>query len=918
MNVHDLPTVVLANIASENRDLILNVLASRECRLVEIHDDTLLTDNTFALPILFVVDTTRTESRFKLSPFDICRMLRGVYSSELTRILMIVDGSEESINRALVGGADDCVTIPIIAPLLGRRIDLLFGIMQPHQYALAQLGEEVTWNLIGQAFFDAAVKSIGDLLRFDYVFVGEFDDHHERVDTISYYARGQIEVNFDYQLDGTPCKNVLTLGVCSYPRDVQALFPNDQILKDIDVEGYIGFPLFDSTGRPIGLIGVMHREPIVNEMLAITMMQMIVDRASHELERIRKDKALRDAEMFTRSALDGLTSRIAIIDQSGQIVAVNQSWRVDQPDKLGQCDEGANYLAMCEELAKEEIDAAATVAESIRAMFAGQLDRRQLEYSFEYNGTRLWSLMRLTRFKGLAEKPYVIISQQDITNLRAVELSKRVNDEAFRSLINDLSVGVLLQGPNAEILLFNPAAKELLGLTEDQLLGRSSFDPSWNVIHEDGEPFPGTAHPVPTAIRTRKPVYGVVMGVYRPTTNNRVWLWVNAEPQLDELGEVRQVICTFSDITERWTREENTRELNLVLEQLILERTAQAEAEKRQSEMILQNVADGILFTDTNANILYANPAWEKMTGYTFSDVIGKNPSFLQSGATSSTLFKEMWDKIGHGELWTGVFHNRRKDGTIYQAESTIAPVTNALGVSYFVEIQRDVTEQLELAEMKDRFMANLTHDLGNPVSVLKTSLFLIKRDEAHQVEYFQRIEREVNRLSEMISDLMTLTEMDRQAVKLNLAPLDINILIEQLVSQQKTLASEKGLTLTFEPTPEIRPVSGDVKQIERVIVNLIGNAINYTSRGGITICTNQDVSSTWFSIKDTGIGISGYDLPHIFDRFYRADTARAVSKGTGLGLPIVKEIVELHNGKITVQSTVGEGTEFTIYLRNC
>ncbi len=122
--------------------------------------------------------------------------------------------------------------------------------------------------------------------------------------------------------------------------------------------------------------------------------------------------------------------------------------------------------------------------------------------------------------------------------------------------MNSLRVGVLLQGPKTEILFSNKAALNMLGLTEDELYGRSSFHPEWNVIHEDGSLFPGSTHPVPTAISTKKSVTNVIMGVYRPVTKDRVWLLVNAEPLLDKKGEVKEVICSFSDITERKAVEE--------------------------------------------------------------------------------------------------------------------------------------------------------------------------------------------------------------------------------------------------------------------------------------------------------------------------------------------------------------------------
>jgi PAS domain S-box-containing protein len=130
------------------------------------------------------------------------------------------------------------------------------------------------------------------------------------------------------------------------------------------------------------------------------------------------------------------------------------------------------------------------------------------------------------------------------------------NEERTNKLINSLRVGVLLQGPQTEILFSNKAALKMLGLTEDELYGRSSFHPEWNVIHEDGSPFPGSTHPVPAAIATKKSVANVIMGVYRPVTKDRVWLLVNAEPLLDDKGEIKEVICSFSDITERKAVEE--------------------------------------------------------------------------------------------------------------------------------------------------------------------------------------------------------------------------------------------------------------------------------------------------------------------------------------------------------------------------
>lgn len=139
--------------------------------------------------------------------------------------------------------------------------------------------------------------------------------------------------------------------------------------------------------------------------------------------------------------------------------------------------------------------------------------------------------------------------------------SLRQSEGRFRALISGLQVGVVVQGTRAEILLCNPKALELLGLTEEEYLGRTSFDPRWNITDASGAPFPGPERPVAQALRTRREVRDVVIGVSRPRTGDRVWLLINAVPQLDDSGNVTQVVSTFTDITELRRAEDRARQL---------------------------------------------------------------------------------------------------------------------------------------------------------------------------------------------------------------------------------------------------------------------------------------------------------------------------------------------------------------------
>jgi PAS domain S-box-containing protein len=166
-------------------------------------------------------------------------------------------------------------------------------------------------------------------------------------------------------------------------------------------------------------------------------------------------------------------------------------------------------------------------------------------------GEWIWSNVR---GHNLMQNPYIkgmVVYFYDDTLRKEAEDALSESEKRFRNLIYNLSQGVVLLNEKAEVVVFNRAAQVILGTTEDQVFGTALFDPQWNIIHEDGQDFPERAHPVQVAIQTKKPVRDIVMGVYRPGGNNRVWLLVNADPVLGKEGNIFNVICSFTDITEQ-------------------------------------------------------------------------------------------------------------------------------------------------------------------------------------------------------------------------------------------------------------------------------------------------------------------------------------------------------------------------------
>lgn len=349
---------------------------------------------------------------------------------------------------------------------------------------------------------------------------------------------------------------------------------------------------------------------------------------------------------------------------------------------------------------------------------------------------------------------------------------------------------------------------------------------------------------------------------------------------------------------------------------IVRERTTELRLEKERSEAILNHVTDAIVFTDTHANVIFVNQAWEALNGYSLLEVIGQSTRILQSGETPAETYQAMWQSLQAGLVWRGDVTNKRKDGRLYRAELTIAPVYNERHiVENYVGVLRDVTKRRELEALKEQFIANAAHDLGNPVQVLTTTLALIKVAPEEFERRLPVLEYQMLRLSSLVSDLLTISRLDRGLTIGTARPLRFDNIVRMAVDAQQPLAQERGIALTHE-IELVPPLLGEATELERVVVNLIANALNYTPRGGrVAVTVQVNHNGLLFRVADTGIGIAPHEQPRVFERFYRSDTARATADGTGLGLSIVKAIVEKYGGNIDLESILGEGTIFTVHL---
>jgi PAS domain S-box-containing protein len=547
-----------------------------------------------------------------------------------------------------------------------------------------------------------------------------------------------------------------------------------------------------------------------------------------------------------------------------------------------------------------------------------------------------------------------------IERTRAEE-ALRESEQRFRTLIRDLHVGVLLQGPRAEILHSNQAALDLLGITEDQLLGKTSFDPDWNVIHEDGTAFPGPAHPVPQAIAARQPVRDVVMGVYRPISGDRVWLLVDAEPQFGPNGELRQVICSFSDITARRQAELSVRELNDTLEQRVAEQTQELREAEAHYRTLVEQIPAITYVAALNDLIttLYISPQIETILGFPQLDWLG-DPKFwieqvhpddrerMLAGRMRARIEKPPapveYRMIAHDgrEVWLRdeVVLVYNDSGEPLALQGIIFDVTERRQMEVALEAERSSlarrveertaelraanTELARAARLKDEFLASMSHELRTPLNIILGMSETIQErvygpltDE--QAEALHNVEESGRHLLALINDILDLSKIEAGRLALVPGPLVVEEISAASLRMVRQIAQHKHLSIALEHDPAVTTITADPRRLKQMLVNLLSNAVKFTPEGGaigLQIGADPEHGVVHFTVWDTGIGIAPEHLSQLFRPFVQLDSRLSREyMGTGLGLVLVERMAGLHGGKVTVESELGRGSRFTITL---
>lgn len=480
----------------------------------------------------------------------------------------------------------------------------------------------------------------------------------------------------------------------------------------------------------------------------------------------------------------------------------------------------------------------------------------------------------------------------------------RANEKRFRALIENSADVIALLNAEAVVIYQSPAVGRVLGYSDEELIGRAFTQ---LLPEEDRERFDRLfqgllQHPT---IGRRSELRA------RHRDGSQHWLEITGTNLLDEPA-VSGVVLNYRDISERHTAEDALRR-----------------SETRYREVV-QNARDVIFTLGMDGSITSLNPAFETLTGWPVHEWLGKHFSVVVHPDEAAQL-NVLFEHGLRGEA-PPAFEVRviAKSGETLIAEITATPQYRDGKIIGMLGIARDITERrqaekraLELVFEREKvrvmteFIQNASHDFRTPLSTIMTSLYLLQKtpDSEKRSHYGQTIEQQVNHMARLVDGLMLMIRLD-SGVILKLRATDVNRLVRMIVTKMQSAAERKQLVLRVELADNLPAVRIEEGYIGQALVNLLENAIFYTQGGAIDLRTYWQDQWVVIEIRDSGDGIQAADLPHIFKRFYRADKARPIKTGgTGLGLPIAKKIVEMHDGDIEAESIPGKGSTFRVLL---
>jgi PAS domain S-box-containing protein len=555
---------------------------------------------------------------------------------------------------------------------------------------------------------------------------------------------------------------------------------------------------------------------------------------------------------------------------------------------------------------------------------------------------------------------------QDITERKQAEEALAESEKKFHALFETMSEGIVYEDHDGKIISANPAAERLLGLSLDQLQGRTSVDPRWKAIHADGSPFPGETHSLHVAATTGKPALGEVMGIYNPKSDFYVWLSVNSTPEFLP-GEKKpfRAYAVFRDITERKKAEQALRESEALLQTAVNILPVglwiiNAEGKIVTSSAAAQRIWAGVHYIGIDQ--LGEYKGWRTDSGKLIEAHEWAGARALEKGETSieEEVEIECFDGT-HKIILDSAVPLRESDGSISGAITINQDITErkqaeqdllqsrkaALNMMTDAVEARDRAELLskELQGHKDHleqmvaertvelkrqsaqlestnkeleaFSYSVSHDLRAPLRGIDGWSLALLEDYGSQLEgqaktYLERVRSETQRMGQLIDDLLQLSRLTTS--EMSTQRVDLSTIAATIFAQLQKEQPERQVEFVLQPGLN---ANGDARLLEVALTNLLDNAFKFTGKTPQARIqfgqTEIDGKSAYF-VRDNGVGFEMALAKKLFGAFQRMHKASDFP-GTGVGLTTVQRIVHRHGGRIWAQAVVDQGATFYFSL---
>ncbi|MCS7089266.1 MAG: PAS domain S-box protein [Verrucomicrobiota bacterium] len=815
----------------------------------------------------------------------------------------------EGQRRAMNLGADDFLTKPFSAELLIHTIEARLHRLQQQKSCFA--AHEMRWRAILDASNDAIALAEAPSLRISYM-----------------NPAARRLFGWDGQEPGRTRLSDLFLAQAA-PQEFAEILST--VCRNGHWEGRV--VVRDSQGHPVPMaLTLLHHH---SETAGTTFYAFI----GHDLrDRLQIESALQDTEARFQALATAASDGIMLLEASGQILFMNPAAErilgCKATEVLGRHPDGVRRV---------------DTNESLLAF----LDRdpspgtRQLPIE-RPDGQRIHVELRLSRVELGGQHRWVAIVR-DITQEHALTRQLQQERILLRTLIDALPYNIYVKDRMGRKTLANKADLKALGAaSEAEVLGKSDYDllprhvaaacfaDDMRVILQ-GEP-----------VLNRRELIINHLGGHQ-------WLETTKLPLRDDQGTIVGLVGIGRDITAHLEAEQRLRMLSQAIEQS----------------------PASVVITDAQARIEYVNPRFTELTGYTLEEVRGQNPRILKSGKMDPAVYRDLWETLLRGQTWRGEFYNRKKNGELYWEQAIVAPIKDETGrITHYLAMKEDITELRRAREERDRMeiqlrqaqkleaigqlAAGIAHEINTPMQYVGDNTRFVQdafrqlapllqqvlawamesgpapavdprldqlRNQAQQTDLEYLLEEVPKAMEQTLQGVERVTRIVR-AMKEFSHPgttektlTDLNHAIETTVTVSRNewkYVAEMELDLDPQ-LPMVQCLPGELNQ---ALLNLIVNAAHAiaerlgpqpTTKGKITIRTRRENGWVEIRITDTGCGISENIRHRIFEPFF---TTKPVGRGSGQGLPIVRNVVvDKHGGSVDFESVVGQGTTFILRL---